>query len=196
MASVKMRFGYGLGAAFVVAVLGAGRAPEAEAGEGYKGYMRCEDLKIKDLDKLRSGAEVSMKASTMMGSTTVVDKGSLIPNGEKSSKVLSFGIPAMKTHSFTIADASEGPFALRFERRDSSTAEFDVAVCSGNKRLSVDGDDQKSQTVAKASISSKEGSVLLWNRTTKMGSSERYNVLIQPRSVNTSTSYLLHIVPQ
>ncbi len=168
----------------------------AEAGEGYKGYLRCEDIKIKDLDKLRSGAEVSVKASTMMGSSTVVDKGAMIPNGEKSSKLLNFGIPAMKTHSFTIADSSEGPFELRFERRDSSTAEFDIAVCVGRKSLSVDGDEQKSTTVAKASVSSKENSVLVWNRTSKMGSSDRFNVLIQPRSVNTSTSYLLTLKPR
>lgn len=168
----------------------------AEAGEGYKGYLRCEDIKIKDLDKLRSGAEVSVKASTMMGSSTVVDKGAMIPNGEKASKVLNFGIPAMKTHSFTIADASEGPFELRFERRDSSTTEFDIAVCVGRKRLSVDGDEQKSSTIATASVSAKEGSVLIWNRKTKMEASDRFNVLIQPRSVNTSTSYLLTIKPQ
>lgn len=164
----------------------------AEASSAYKGYLRCEDIKVKDLVTLRKTSQaVSVKASTTLGSSTIDKRGSITPDETRKTSQIAFTAPTMNTHGIIVNAPTTADFALSIERDGSDTAELDVAVCIGYMRLSPFGDEQKSETVAKGSLLAGESSQLLWNR--NGGVVGNYVILVQARSIATWTKYRIAV---
>ena len=163
----------------------------ASASTSYEGYVRCEDLKVSDLVPLRSNHSVSLKAKTTLGYTTVEKKDVITPDETKNGRATSFGLPATKTHAHQICGSSTAGYEVAIERDSKDSAALDVTICVAYKRLSPDGDDQKSETVGKASLLAGESKQLVWYRKSAQPEGQVYVVLVQPRSLNTSTTYHL-----
>lgn len=161
----------------------------AEASTSYEGYLRCEDIKAKDLVALRGSSGISVKANTTLGSSTVVRRARIAAEETAKTSTIAFGVPATKTHAVMVEGPTTAGFEIGVERVSKDSAILDVAVCVGHMRLSPDGDEQKSETVGKGSLLADDTSQLLWKYKGTLAQGHVYVVLVQPRSIATSTQY-------
>lgn len=161
----------------------------AQASTSYEGYIRCEDIKVKDLVALRASSGVSVKASTTLGSTTVVRRARISAEETAKTATIAFGVPATKTQAVMLEGPTTAGFEVGIERVSKDSAILDVAVCIGHMRLSPDGDEQKSETVGKGSLLADDTSQVLWKYKGALAQGHVYVLLVQPRSLATSTQY-------
>lgn len=171
----------------IVPILVAG---VSDASTAYGGYIRCEDIPVQTLNNLLRQSEVSVKANTMTGWSTVQNKGYVRVTDHATTKA-SFTRPAMPTHAiaFYPGPSSRG-FDLSIKRESDDVAALDVAVCSATYQLTR---GENSRTYAKASLQSNEKSSAVWSSDANLAADAVMLVLVQPRSINTTTSYSISL---